>query len=76
MTAPSCEFTSDGVKDVDPFAIAAILGHANIRMTASYAHATQQSKRAAVAAVESKTEKLGHNVGHISERLEKLAVGK
>jgi integrase len=61
---------------VDPFAIAAILGHSNIRQTASYARATQQSKRAAVAALEGKIEKLGHNVGHISERREKLAVGK
>jgi integrase len=63
-------------RGIDPFTIAAILGHSSIIMTASYAHATQQSKRAAVAALEDKTEKLGHNVGHISERREKLAVGK
>jgi integrase len=33
---------------VDPFTIAQILGHSDVRMTARYAHSTDQSKRRAV----------------------------
>ena len=32
----------------DPFTLAAILGHSDIRMTARYTHATDQAKRRAV----------------------------
>lgn len=39
-------------RGVDPFTIAAILGHTDIKMTASYAHATISAKRAAVVALE------------------------
>lgn len=63
-------------RGIDPFTIAAILGHANIRQTASYAHATQQSKRLAVAALEAKTENLGHNTGHNRQSQISLAAVK
>lgn len=46
---------------IDPFTIAAILGHKSIAMTASYSHATQQAKRRAVAALESGPQ-MGHKV--------------
>jgi hypothetical protein len=44
--------------------ISAIPGLANVTMTASYAHATQHSKRSAVAILEGKIKKLGHQVPH------------
>lgn len=39
-------------RGVDPFTIAAIMGHTDIKMTVSYTHATISAKRAAVAALE------------------------
>jgi integrase len=57
---------------VDPFTIAAILGHKSLDMTASYAHATQQARRRAVEALEEANKKPGHKVGHKQEQRSKL----
>ena len=40
----------------DPFTLAAILGHSDIRMTARYTHATDQAKRRAVEKPESNSD--------------------
>jgi integrase len=44
--------TRMGEAGVDPFTIAAIMGHSDIKMTASYTHATIMAKRQAVTALE------------------------
>jgi integrase len=68
--------TRMGEAGIDPFTIAAILGHKSIAMTASYTHATQRAKRLAVEALEEAIEKQGHKVGHNEERRPKLAAAK
>jgi len=52
----------------DPFTLAAILGHSDIRMTARYTHATDEAKRRAVdrlvkpASISDATEPANHNL--------------
>ncbi len=47
-------------RGIDPFTIAAIMGRADIKMTASYTHATTSARRAAVAALEKASLESGH----------------
>jgi len=49
---------------VDPFTIAAILGHKRIEMTASYTHATEAAKRRAVEALGRASVESGTHLGH------------
>ena len=55
-------------RGVDPFTIAAIMGHTDIKMTASYTHATASAKRAAVSALERASLESGPQVGHKKEQ--------
>lgn len=61
---------------VDPFTIAAILGHKSLDMTVSYAHATQQARRNAVAALEGANRKNGPQIGHKDEQRPVLTAAK
>ncbi|HET9532544.1 MAG TPA: site-specific integrase [Blastocatellia bacterium] len=65
--------TRMGEAGIDPFTIAAILGHKSIAMTASYTHATQQAKRRAVAALEGAMVESGPQMGHKQQQRPKLA---
>jgi len=55
-------------RGVDPFTIAAIMGHTDINMTASYTHATASAKRAAVSALERASLESGPQKGHKTEQ--------
>ena len=68
--------TRMGEAGIDPFTIAAILGHKSIAMTASYTHATQQAKRRAVAALENAGVKSGPQMGHRHQQRPMLAAAK
>ena len=68
--------TRMGEAGIDPFTIAAILGHKSIAMTASYTHATQQAKRRAVAALEEGGVESGPQMGHRHQQRPKLAAAK
>lgn len=68
--------TRMGEAGIDPFTIAAILGHKSIAMTASYTHATQKAKRLAVEALEEAKNKQGHKAGHKQEERPKLTAAK
>lgn len=61
---------------VDPFTIAAILGHRNTRTTARYAHATIVAKRRAVEALEGRSRESGPQIGHIEDVRGRLALAK
>ncbi|MEW6212147.1 MAG: site-specific integrase [Acidobacteriota bacterium] len=68
--------TRMGEAGIDPFTIAAILGHSKIDMTVSYTHATEAAKRRAVAALGEANEKQGHKVGHNPLSVMRLAGAK
>ncbi|MFY9553626.1 MAG: site-specific integrase [Blastocatellia bacterium] len=53
---------------VDPFTIAAIMGHTDIKMTASYTHATTSARRAAVAALEQASFGSGPQMAHKTDQ--------
>jgi len=61
---------------VDPFTIAAILGHKQIQMTASYTHATEAAKRRAVAALERANVEVGTHIGHMEGERSALTLAK
>ena len=56
--------TRMGERGVDPFTIAEIMGHSDIKMTRSYTHATVSAKRAAVAALEQASFESAPQMGH------------
>ena len=60
-------------RGIDPFTIAAIMGHTDIKMTASYTHATASAKRAAVSALERASLESGPQMGHKVEQRPVLA---
>jgi integrase len=68
--------TRMGEAGIDPFTIAAILGHKSIAMTASYTHATQQAKRRAVAALENAGVESGPQMGHRHQQRPMLTAAK
>jgi integrase len=68
--------TRMGEAGIDPFTIAAILGHKNIAMTASYTHATQTAKRRAVAALEEANRETGPQIGHKERQPQALVAVK
>jgi len=68
--------TRMGEAGIDPFTIAAILGHKSIAMTASYTHATQQAKRRAVAVLENAGVESGPQMGHRHQQRPALAAAK
>jgi integrase len=68
--------TRMGEAGVDPFTIAEIMGHKDIKTTARYTHATREAQRRAVAALEQAARKSGPQMGHKQEQRPKLtAVG-
>ena len=68
--------TRMGEAGVDPFTIAAILGHKSIAMTASYTHATKQAKWRAVAVLESGGVESGPQMGHKHQQRPSLTAAK
>ena len=65
--------TRMGERGVDPFTIAEIMGHSDLKMTRSYTHATANAKRAAVAALEQASFESGPQMGHKQEQRPVLA---
>lgn len=65
--------TRMGERGVDPFTIAEIMGHSDIKMTRSYTQATVNAKRAAVAALERASFESGPQMGHKKEQRPVLA---
>ena len=61
---------------IDPFAIAAILGHKKIEMTASYTHATEAAKRRAVEALGRANVEIGPQIGHMESEQSKFTLAK
>lgn len=61
---------------VDPFTIAAILGHRDVKTTARYAHATMMAKRRAVTALEGQLVESGPQIGHKAAGAGRLALAK
>ena len=61
---------------LDPFTIAAILGHKQIQMTASYTHATEAAKKRAVEALSTKNVEVGTHLGHIAGEQSKMTLAK
>jgi integrase len=59
--------TRMGEAGVDPFTIAAIMGHKDIKTTSSYTHATIAAKRQAVAALEREGQS-GPQMGHTEKQ--------
>lgn len=64
--------TRMGEAGVDPFTIAAIMGHKDIKTTSEYTHATIAAKRAAVVALQQSRPQIGHR----QEQRPKLAAAK
>jgi Site-specific recombinase XerD len=64
--------TRMGEAGVDPFTIAAIMEHKDIKTTSEYTHATIAAKRAAVVALQQS----GPQMGHREEQRPKLAAAK
>jgi integrase len=65
--------TRMGEAGIDPFTIAEIMGHKDIKTTASYTHATREAKRRAVAALEGAARKSGPQMGHKDQQRPNLA---
>jgi integrase len=65
--------TRMGERGVDPFTIAEIMGHSDIKMTRSYTHSTANAKHAAVAALERASFESGPQMGHKQEQRPVLA---
>jgi integrase len=51
-----------GELGVDPFTIADVLGHSDVRMTSLYTHATDRARREAVTALAQYDETVCHNI--------------
>jgi integrase len=65
--------TRMGERGVDPFTIAEIMGHSDIKMTRSYTRSTMNAKRAAVVALEQACFESGPQMGHKEEQRPLLA---
>ncbi|MCI0485012.1 MAG: site-specific integrase [Blastocatellia bacterium] len=61
---------------IDPYTIAAILGHKQIEMTASYTHATEAAKRRAVEALGTINVEVGTQIGHMESEGSRLTLAK
>lgn len=49
-----------GERNISPFTVAEVMGHADIKMTARYTHPTEEAKRAAVEAARPEAREDGH----------------
>lgn len=68
--------TRMGEAGIDPFTIAEILGHKDIRTTVRYTHATHEAKRRAIAALEGVELERGPQMGHKHQQRPMLAAAK
>ena len=65
--------TRMGEAGIDPFTIASIMGHKDIKTTATYTHATREAKRRAVSALEVANRESGPQIGHKEQQRPNLA---
>ena len=68
--------TRMGERGIDPFTIAEIMGHKDVRTTVGYTHATREAKRRAVAALEGISRESGPQMGHKHQQRPMLAAAK